>query len=172
MSFEPTTTNPAQPASAPSEVQAQTQLPAQPVLAQPATPRSSLFGWAVAGFIVIGIFAIALLAYLFLALGPALLVGAAVLALIPLAVVLFGVAWIDRWEPEPRGLLVFGFLWGAIMAVAIALLVDLGVQMASYAAGVDPSALDVVGTVVQAPLVEESAKGVGVLLIFLVARRY
>ncbi|MFT4029474.1 MAG: PrsW family intramembrane metalloprotease [Protaetiibacter sp.] len=173
MSFE-TSTNPSapQPTSAPAQVRAQTQLPAQPVFSQPARPRSALFAWAVTGFVVVGVFGIALIAYLLLALGPVLLVAAGVLALLPLAVVLLGVYWIDRWEPEPRPLLVFGFLWGAVMSVAIALLVDVGVQLTSYAAGVEPSALDVAATVVQAPIVEESAKGLGVLLIFLVARKY
>ncbi len=173
MSFE-TTTDPTapQPAAAPVEVQAQTQTPPQPVLAQQVKPRPSLLGWAIAGFIVIGLFGVALLAYLLLALGPTLLLLGGVLAVVPLVIVMLGVAWIDRWEPEPRGLLVFGFLWGAVMSVAIALLVDVGIQLTSYFAGVDADALDVLGTVVQAPVVEEIAKGLGVLLIFLVARRY
>ncbi len=173
MSF-PSTTNPSapQPETAPAEVQAQAQTPPIPVFQQPAKPRHALFGWAIAGFIVIGVFGLALLAYLFLALGPVLLLLGGVLAVIPLVIVLLGVYWIDRWEPEPRGLLVFGFLWGAVMSVAIALLVDIGVQLTSYAVGVDPAALDVLGTVVQAPVVEEVAKGFGVLLIFLVARKY
>lgn len=165
---EPTT----QPAAAPIEVQAQTQLPPQPVLAQPVKPRNALFGWAIAGFIVVGVSVLAVVAYLLLALGPGLLLLSGFLALIPLVVVLLGVAWIDRWEPEPRGLLVFGFLWGAGMSVALALLVDIGVQLAVYATGTDPSVTDVLGGVVQAPVVEETAKGLGVLLIFLVARRY
>jgi len=173
MSFEPTT-NPyaPRPAAAPAAVQAQAQQPPQPVFVQPAKPRNALFGWAVAGFVVIGVFALALIAYLLLALGPVLLVIGGFLALIPLVVVAFGVLWIDRWEPEPRGLLVFGFLWGAVMSVAISLLVDVGVQLTSAAAGVDAAALDVLGTVVQAPVVEESAKGLGVLIVFLVARKY
>ena len=173
MSFE-TTTDPTapQPAAAPVEVQAHTPTPPQPVLAQQVKPRPSLLGWAIAGFIVIGLFGVALLAYLLLALGPTLLLLGGVLAVVPLVIVMLGVAWIDRWEPEPRGLLVFGFLWGAVMSGAIALLVDGGIQLTSYAAGVDADALDVLGTVVQAPVVEEIAKGLGVLLIFLVARRY
>jgi len=173
MSFEPTT-NPyaPQPTAAPVEVQAQTQLPPQPVFQQPAKPRHALFGWAIAGFVVVGVFALAPLACLFLAVGPVLLLLGGVLALIPLAIVLFGVYWIDRWEPEPRGLLIFGFLWGAVVSVVLALLVDVGVQLTTAASGVDTDVLDVVGTVIQAPVVEESAKGLGVLLIFLVARKY
>lgn len=173
MSFQPTT-NPSapQPAAAPAEVQAQTQLPPQPVFPQPAKPRHALFGWAVAGFVVIGVFGVALIGYLLLALGPILLVAGGVLALLPLVAVAFGVLWIDRWEPEPRGLLVFGFLWGAVMSVAIALIVDVAAQFTDYVLGISPDLSDVLGTVVQAPVVEETAKGLGVLLIFLIARKY
>jgi RsiW-degrading membrane proteinase PrsW (M82 family) len=173
MSFQPTT-NPyaPQPATAPAEVQAQTQLPPQPAFQQPAKPRNALFGWAIAGFIVIGVFGLALIGYLLLALGPMLLVAGGFLALLPLVAVAFGVLWIDRWEPEPRGLLVFGFLWGAIVSVAIALIVDIAAQYTDYVLGISPDLQDVLGTVVQAPVVEEAAKGLGVLLIFLVARKY
>jgi protease PrsW len=161
-----------QPVAAPAEVQAQTRAPAQPVLAQPVRSHNALFGWAIAGFILVGISVLAVVAYLLLALGPGLLLVSGFLALIPLVVVLLGVRWIDRWEPEPRGLLIFGFLWGAGMSVALSLLVDIGVQFAVYATGTDPSLRDVLSGVLQAPVVEEAAKGLGVLLIFLVARRY
>ena len=162
----------AQPAAAPAEVQAQTRTPAQPVLAQPVKTHNALLGWAIAGFILVGISVLAVVAYLLLALGPGLLLLSGFLALIPLVVVLLGVRWVDRWEPEPRGLLIFGFLWGAGMSVALALIVDIGVQFAVYATGTDPSVRDVLGGILQAPVVEETAKGLGVLLIFLVARRY
>ncbi|AYF96842.1 PrsW family intramembrane metalloprotease [Protaetiibacter intestinalis] len=173
MSFDTTTPNPApQPAAAPAEVQAQTQTPVQPAFAQPASPRNALFGWAIAGYVVVGLASLAVIGYLLYALGPVLLLVSGFLALVPLAIVLLGVLWIDRWEPEPRALLVFGFLWGAGMSVAVALLVGLGIEVAAYAAGVDPAVSDVLGGVLQAPVVEESAKGIGVLLIFLIARRY
>ncbi len=48
-----------------------------------------------------------------------------VLAAIPFVIVWFAVRYIDRWEPEPRRLLVFAVAWGAIASVAIALGVDL-----------------------------------------------
>ena len=121
---------------------------------------------------MIGVFGVALIGYLLLALGPILLVAGGFLALLPLVAVAFGVLWIDRWEPEPRGLLVFGFLWGAVMSVAIALIVDVAAQFTDYVLGISPDLSDVLGTVVQAPVVEETAKGLGVLLIFLIARKY
>ncbi len=162
----------AQPAAAPAELQAQTQTAAQPVLAAPVTHSNSRLGWAVAGIVLGGIALLAVLAYMLLALGPVLLVVSSVLALIPLGVVLYGVLWIDRWEPEPRGLLLFAFLWGAGVSVAAALLVGVGIDIVVDGAGVDADVADFLGTVVQAPVVEELAKGFGVLLVFLVARRY
>ncbi|MEZ3156334.1 PrsW family intramembrane metalloprotease [Microbacterium sp. BWR-S6Y] len=88
-----------------------------------------------------------------------------ILAAIPFVIVWFAVRYIDRWEPEPRRLLVFAVAWGAIAAVVIALGVDL---LLTLALGRLPEAFS---AVVQAPIVEEIAKGLGVLLIFAFARR-
>src|SRR5690606_25773553 len=82
------------------------------------------------------------------------------------------IRWIDRWEPEPPGALVFAFLWGAAASIAIALLFDVGAQIVGAVMGIDggfPSLL--LGLVVQAPLVEEFGKGLGLLLLFWVVRR-
>ncbi|KQQ19226.1 hypothetical protein ASF48_14855 [Rathayibacter sp. Leaf299] len=123
------------------------------------------------GVALLGVLLLLVLAYVVLGLGVSAAAVCAVVALVPLLVVLSGVRWVDRWEPEaPLGLW-FAFLWGAAGSVAISLLVDLGVQIAVYASGEQPSGSDFVGAVVQAPLVEESAKGLGVLLILLIWRR-
>ncbi|WP_295839528.1 PrsW family intramembrane metalloprotease [uncultured Microbacterium sp.] len=87
------------------------------------------------------------------------------LAAIPFVIVWFAVRYIDRWEPEPRRLLVFAVAWGAIASVVIALGVDLLVTVVT--GGLAPA----FGSVVQAPIVEEIAKGLGVLLLFAFARR-
>ncbi|MGA7204146.1 MAG: PrsW family intramembrane metalloprotease, partial [Specibacter sp.] len=78
--------------------------------------------------------------------------------------------WIDRWEPEPKTALLFGFCWGAGMAVVTTLVVGSWVQplLMSGNASADP---DVVGAIVQAPLVEELCKGAGVLVLFFLRRR-
>ncbi|TXK19802.1 PrsW family intramembrane metalloprotease [Homoserinibacter sp. GY 40078] len=174
MSFDarsPENADPRPPGSAPTEVRAQA-APPQPVLAEPPRRGGSLIGWAIAGFGVVGVAVVAVVGYLLLALGPGLLISGAILALAPLVIVLLGVRWIDRWEPEPRALLAFGFLWGAGVSIAVTLLIDVGIQLAAYASGTDPDASDLLGGIVQAPVVEETAKGLGVLLIFLVARRF
>lgn len=124
---------------------------------------------AVLGIAVGGIALLVVILYLFVALGVPAVMVSAVLALIPLTVVLLTVRWIDRFEPEPRAALWFAFLWGAGVAVALALIVDLGVQIG--AAG-DPSAREFAAAVFQAPLVEETAKGLGVLILAFAVRRY
>jgi RsiW-degrading membrane proteinase PrsW (M82 family) len=158
-------------AAAPADVQAETRQAPHPVLANPVKPRSGPLVLGVLG-IIVGSLALVAVGVLFLIwLGPGFTAFAAVLALIPLAVVLLGVRWIDRWEPEPRGLLIFAFLWGAGVAVAAALIVGLTIESSIPVDAVESAAYDFASSVIVAPIVEETAKGLGVLLIFLLARR-
>jgi RsiW-degrading membrane proteinase PrsW (M82 family) len=134
----------------------------------PVPPRTGRGGliWIIG---VLVIFLVALIGYFLVFLGPTASLIGMVLALFPLAAVFFAVWLIDRWEPEPRGLIVLAVAWGAIASVAIALLVDLAITFVFRPA--DSEANEILSAVVQAPVVEELAKGLGVLLIFLVARR-
>jgi len=36
------------------------------------------------------------------------------LAALPVPLVLAGLRWVDRYEPEPQGLLAFAFFWGQL----------------------------------------------------------
>ncbi|MDE0547167.1 PrsW family intramembrane metalloprotease [Microbacterium sp. C7(2022)] len=120
-------------------------------------------------FGVLVIVLVLLVSYFLSALGAASSIVGAILALVPLVGVVVAVRIIDRWEPEPTGLLVLAAAWGAIAAVGIALAVDFAI---TAVIGNDGSVLrEAFSVVVQAPIVEELGKGVGVLLIFLVARR-
>jgi len=116
--------------------------PQRPIWAEPQRPRH--VGTAVAAAFGIAVAAIALaavLVYLVGALGAGGVTIAAIAALVPFAIVLAVIRWIDRWEPEPRVALLFAVLWGAGVAVAIALLFDLGVEIAVAAtAGTRPDA--------------------------------
>jgi protease PrsW len=159
------------PQSAPAEVRAVAQQPLHPVPAAPRTGTGILVG-AIIGFIVVGIAIVLVVAYLALVLGVGVLFLAGFLALIPLTIVLLGAWWIDRWEPEPIGIRIFAFLWGAGSSIVIALLVDTAAQIVVAAEGGPNSTTELVQAVVQAPMVEEGAKGFGVLLIFLVANKY
>ncbi|WP_345185805.1 PrsW family intramembrane metalloprotease [Microbacterium panaciterrae] len=144
-----------------------TYMPPAPQIAVPALPvpsakgrHASVWAFGVLGFALLG-----LIAYFVWALGPAASVIGMLLALVPLTIVFFGVFFIDRWEPEPKSLVAFAIAWGAIASVGIALLVDLGLTLLVGQRTGDLSA------VLQAPIVEESAKGLGVFLVFLMARR-
>lgn len=91
--------------------------------------------------------------------------------LVPLVMIGSVILWIDRWEPEPRLLMIGAFLWGGGVAVFVASLLNslVGVGIGSVLApGMDA---EVAPAVFGAPVVEEAAKGLGILLIFLVRRR-
>lgn len=155
---------------------AQPQLtPPAPVVPPPASPAAlpvprrrgrTAHIWI---FAILAFLLIVIVSYFLNAIGPEASAIGAVLALIPLVGVILAVRIVDRWEPEPRGLLLLAAAWGAVAAIAIALGVDLVVSFAT--AGLGPLQQDVFAAVVQAPIVEEFAKGLGVFLIFLSARR-
>ncbi|MFT3901333.1 MAG: PrsW family intramembrane metalloprotease [Gordonia sp. (in: high G+C Gram-positive bacteria)] len=85
-----------------------------------------------------------------------------VLTSIAMTVVVGSYLWLDRWEPEPPRLLVMAFLWGASVALIVALVVslvffDTGNQWISGVVG--------------APFAEEAAKGLFLLIMMTGVRR-
>ena len=99
------------------------------------------------------------------------LAAAILLALIPLGLVLLVVFWIDRWEPEPLPTLIVAFLWGAGVSTAISMLVNTTVLYAAAESTLSLEGAFQISAVVSAPLIEETTKGLGVLIIFLIWRR-
>src|SRR5680860_539571 len=128
--------------------------------------RAGTVAIAGAGLVIAGLAVILVFVYLATFLGPVEAASGLLLALIPLALVLMAVRWVDRWDPEPRPALWFAFLWGAGVSVVTALLFDLGVQVTIASSGGALAGSDFASSVVQAPIVEEIAKGVGVLVLF------
>ncbi|XAS62682.1 PrsW family intramembrane metalloprotease [Micrococcaceae bacterium Sec5.8] len=93
-----------------------------------------------------------------------------VASLVPLATVLLTVRFIDRWEPEPKPLLLFAFVWGAVVSIAVTILLQPYFSLiAGPASGLDSTTFAVT---VQAPVVEEFAKSLGLLLLLLFARKH
>lgn len=76
--------------------------------------------------------------------------------------------WVDRLEAEPPRMLWFAFGWGALVATAASIALSLLLTPVLQALGVPQ---DLAASVVAAPIVEEFSKGVGVLVIFAMARR-
>lgn len=88
---------------------------------------------------------------------PGSLALAALLAALPVGPLVGCFMWLDRYEPEPRSLLVGGLLWGAFVATAAALLFQ-GIGMAGGAS--DEQSLSFV-----APVTEEATKGFFLVLL-------
>ena len=81
------------------------------------------------------------------------------LAIVPVPLLLAGVLWVDRLEPEPRGNLVFAFAWGAGIAALAALLINTaGLEYVTQPA-LGASAGEYVSATFAAPVVEETLKG-------------
>jgi len=160
------------PETAPADVAESTRQASQEIFLQPVKKRPGPIALVTLGIIFATIAMVLIAAYFLLALGPGLTVLGGVLALVPLGIVLLGIRWIDRWEPEPRSGLIFAFLWGAGVAVVLALLVDIGISEQIAAGGGATNMTIFYQTVFQAPIVEEFGKGLGVLLIFIVGRRF
>ncbi len=127
---------------------------------------------AVIGLAIAGLALLLVFAYLTTFFGPGGVLVGLLLALIPLTGVLLAIRWVDRWEPEPRPALWFAFLWGAGVSVVTALLFDLGLQVATVASGGALAVNEMATAVIQAPVVEESAKGFGILLLLWASRRH
>jgi RsiW-degrading membrane proteinase PrsW (M82 family) len=99
--------------------------------------------------------------------GIAGLVGGVLLAAVPVFPVVAVFLWLDRYEAEPTSLLAFAFAWGAGVATFGALVINTASVHAIQASGGNPT----IGAIVVAPVVEESLKGIAVLLILLARRR-
>ncbi len=91
-----------------------------------------------------------------------------VLSSVAITVVLLAYLWLDRWEPEPPRLLVLAFLWGASVAVVVSVILGLFLESLINRGGSDVS---VASVVVGAPLIEEAAKGLFLLLMMTGLRR-
>ena len=143
-------------------------LPLGPQFVQP-LPKSSNVVMTVVTIVIIVIAVLLILGILMLAMlgaGPVLTLAVIPLAIIPLTFVWFVVWFIDRWEPEPPLLLIAAVVWGGGFATGIALLVGTIGKL------VWPGQPEWWGASVEAPIIEEIAKGLGVLIILFAARKH
>lgn len=134
---------------------------------RPRLRATILLGLTVVGF---SICALALAAYFQLSLGIMVSLLALLFAALPLLVVIPTFLWLDRFEAEPTRLLVFAFLWGALVSAFGAAVLNTGAVL-GLQASTDPESALAVGAVVVAPVVEEALKGFLILLIWWLHRR-
>ena len=110
-------------------------------------------------FVGAGVMALVLLA----AGAPGAIAIGVVLAALPVGPLVASYLWLDRYEPEPRSLLLLGLGWGAFVATSAALFLQ---AFDAFALGSSKSTQ----SVLVAPLTEEAAKGLFIVLL-LVYRR-
>jgi protease PrsW len=91
-----------------------------------------------------------------------------ILATLAMTVVVLAYLWLDRWEPEPPRLLVLAFLWGASVAVVVSVVLEL--LFGSLVATGDDATDSFITVAIGAPVIEEAAKGL-FLLIMMTGRR-
>jgi RsiW-degrading membrane proteinase PrsW (M82 family) len=90
-------------------------------------------------------------------------------ALIPTAIYVLFVWWLDRYEKEPLWLLALAFFWGAGPAAFLAVAFEELIFPAVATLGADGQLSSLIQVGIVAPLVEESLKGValiGLVIVF------
>lgn len=97
-------------------------------------------------------------------------ITAVLLSFLPAFFYCFVLYWLDRYEKEPFWLISGVFLWGAFIATIGAIIVSLIFQVGVLLLTSSEALADVSGSVIIAPLVEESLKGMAVLIVFLLFR--
>jgi len=90
--------------------------------------------------------------------------------LLPMLFFAWIVYWIDRYEKEPKILLGVVFIWGAVIAAGSAFVINTILGMGVYLFTGSEAATDLTTGALIAPVVEESLKGLAVLLVFLIFR--
>jgi protease PrsW len=142
-------------------------MPAGYPVPRPGRPRIRLvLFWVLCSLLIVaaGLLSLAAISTETGALG---LVTGTVLAAIPVVPVIAAYLWLDRYEAEPPWLLAFAFAWGAGLATFGALAVNTFSIAAIKASGGDVTS----AAVVVAPVVEETFKGLGVLVVLLLRRK-
>jgi len=89
-------------------------------------------------------------------------------AVIPAAIYVLVLWWLDRYEKEPLWFLLFAFLWGAIPANVFAALFNTLFSLPLLL--IDPLIGEMGTATVVAPIIEETAKGLALILLVLLFR--
>lgn len=136
------------------------------------TPRPTLRTWLLAGIVAVASLVMLLLFALYygLAFGIVLTLVSLLAALIPLTLVVPIFLWLDRFEAEPWRYLLTAFLYGALGSTFLAIIGN-GILGSLLGAVFGAGNQDVLTAVIAAPLVEETAKGAFLLVMWWFMRR-
>lgn len=142
--------------------------PSAPPTASRPPARSRALGWTITillGALVV-LCSLINLGLVALETGPDGLLIGAVLAILPVPIYATLALWLDRFEAEPPQLLLLAFFWGASIAIFFAALFNT-LSFIIVAAALGEGAGEFASTVISAPIVEESAKGLALLIFYL-----
>jgi RsiW-degrading membrane proteinase PrsW (M82 family) len=106
-----------------------------------------------------------------LSVGPLTAIVATVVAFAPVLLYLIPFFLIDRYDPEPLWLLAIAFAWGGLVSIAFSFFANTIVGIGA-AVAVNPEFGDNFMAVAAAPVFEEASKGLGVLLLLVIFRKY
>jgi RsiW-degrading membrane proteinase PrsW (M82 family) len=79
--------------------------------------------------------------------------------------------WLDRYEKEPKALLGAAFLWGVLIAGGGAYIINTVLGLGVYIVTGSEGTTDFATASIIAPIVEESLKGLAVLVVFFLFRK-
>lgn len=137
--------------------------------------KQPMSGRAVFGTVAVcllGLLMLVVLGVYLLFLGPSLFLVIP-LALIPLSAIVLTVWFIDSWKRQPYLLLAICLLWGSAVSIVMTLVIGLTNEVLAQASSEGQSGSnEFVGAVIQAPLVEETTKGMLLLIILFAARKH
>ena len=94
-----------------------------------------------------------------------LIIASAIAALIPMITYLFLIWKFDRYDREPIGLVLASYFWGSVGAIILAFIGSLIFSSFLSFFVSDKAELEYLGTVMTAPVVEETVKGLFLLLL-------
>ena len=93
------------------------------------------------------------------------------MGLVPMIIYTAIMWWLDHWEREPLPLVIGCFLWGAVPSVMFAIIWSVFFDVLATEVFYGETVLRVVSYSIIAPLTEETAKGIGLLIVFLFFRK-
>lgn len=136
--------------------------------------RGKKLPWIVFGLAFLGLALTGTLVWLFviLPMGIGTSLVSAIAALVPFSIVAGAIWWLDRYTPQPRVTLIYAFLWGAIGSIALTFIFGFAVLLLIAFRTSDATAQEFLGVAFQAPIVEESMKAFGLVLLLLFGRKY
>lgn len=90
---------------------------------------------------------------------------------VPMFLFAMFINWLDRYEKEPKALLGAAFTWGVLIAGGGAYIINTVLGLGVYIVTGSEGATDFATASIIAPIVEESLKGLAVLVVFFLFRR-